>query len=42
MRRDEPYRTFEIERTKERIEDLEGDRAQTDEGDPRNAKRQAG
>jgi len=27
MRRDEPYRTFEIDRTKERIEALEGDRA---------------
>lgn len=27
MRSDEPYRTFEIERTKERIEALEGDRA---------------
>ena len=27
MRRDEPYRTFEIERTQERIEALESDRA---------------
>lgn len=27
MRRDEPYRTFEIERARERIEVLESDRA---------------